>query len=513
MSYIRPRSNTALVFSSVLALFLQTGHSQAAGIGWRAGLEEGDRRMVAKEYPLAEGCFRQALRDVKRDKTSGADDLALCQEKLAAVLYKQDIVDESVPLYLQCLKTLERAHGKESPLLLPRLLELGYIYEFDGNYKQALGVYERAVAIAENAPAGSGGLELAQCKHRLARALYKSGNFQKAEPLYFSCITLLLGCKTLSTGDLLEACLSDYGDLLEKSYGLGKNLPSEVRSELLRDRLDSLPKKAGVPTSNFATAVSIKLAEKEDAAFAGGAETGAGGDTDGGAPRSVMPPLRGLKTTPDPAALEAINRQRIDFYERMIAIDIKTLGAEHPSVARDLCGLAAIQMSAGNYEAARQLFSRALKIYEGVYGDDALLVQRTRSMLDLLNDERATDDGGAAGLGFTASGNLPSLPLAAQKLDTAIRLNYLALLTYSLGKLPESEKLYSWATTDMYLTTGEKSVLLAGALKDYARLLRSLGKVSGPGLNAEMLEADAGVVLKRALRQRVAAQQARGLAP
>ncbi|HMX44809.1 MAG TPA: hypothetical protein PKC93_02605, partial [Candidatus Obscuribacter sp.] len=60
---------------------------------------------------------------------------------------------------------------------------------------------------------------------------------------------------------------------------------------------------------------------------------------------------------------------------------------------------------------------------------------------------------------------------------------------------------------------GEKSVLLAGALKDYARLLRSLGKVSGPGLNAEMLEADAGVVLKRALRQRVAAQQARGLAP
>ena len=37
MSYIRPRSNTALVFSSVLALFLQTGHSQAAGIGWRTG--------------------------------------------------------------------------------------------------------------------------------------------------------------------------------------------------------------------------------------------------------------------------------------------------------------------------------------------------------------------------------------------------------------------------------------------------------------------------------------------
>ncbi len=511
MSYIRPRSNTALVFSSALALLLQYGQAYGAGIGWRAGLEEGDRRMVAKEYPLAEGCFRQALRDVKRDKTSAADDLALCQAKLAAVLYKQDIVDESVPLYLQCLKTLERAHGKESPLLLARLLELGYIYEFDGNYKQAIAVYERAVAIAEKAKAGSGSFELAQCQHRLARALFKNGSFQKAEPLYFSVLSLLLGEKSLSTGDLLEACLSDYADLLEKSYGLGKSLPSEVRSELLRDRLDSLSKKAGVPASNFAKAVSVKLASKDESALAGGTTAGAMSDTGSGEVGSNLPPLRGLKT-PDPAALEAINRQRIDFYERMIAIDIKTLGAEHPSVARDLCGLAAIQMSAGNYEAARQLFSRALKIYQGVYGDDALLVQRTRSMLELISDERDTECSGASELGFTASG-LPQLPLTAQKLDTAIRLNELALLTYSLGKLSESEKLYAWATADMYLTTGESSVLLAGTLKDYARLLRSLGKVSGPGLSAEMLEADAAVVLKRALRQRVAAEQARGPAP
>ena len=45
------------------------------------------------------------------------------------------------------------------------------------------------------------------------------------------------------------------------------------------------------------------------------------------------------------ATLARINKQREEFYERMIAIDVKSLGMNHPSTARDLTGLAYIYIS------------------------------------------------------------------------------------------------------------------------------------------------------------------------
>ena len=92
---------------------------------------------------------------------------------------------------------------------------------------------------------------------------------------------------------------------------------------------------------------------------------------------------------------------------------------------------------------------------------------------------------------------LPTVPLEAQNLDIAISLNYLAALCYSLGKIEDAERIYSWAVADTYLATGEQSLLLAAALTDYARLLRSAGKTP----RAEILEEDARAILRRVVSQ------------
>jgi tetratricopeptide (TPR) repeat protein len=184
----------------------------------------------------------------------------------------------------------------------------------------------------------------------------------------------------------------------------------------------------------------------------------------------------------------------VEFYERMIAIDIKTLGPEHPSVARDLSGLAAVYMAAGRSDRAKELFMRALKIYENVYGGEAALVKRTRAMLELICESETSEENGSPRGNNFVSG-LPVIPLAAQKIDIAIRLNYLAALCYSLGKVAEAEKVYSWALADTYYATGDQSMLLAAGLKDYARVLRSAGNAA----KADALEGDAKVIARRAV--------------
>ena len=155
-------------------------------------------------------------------------------------------------------------------------------------------------------------------------------------------------------------------------------------------------------------------------------------------------------------------------------------------MARDLSGLGAVYMAAGRYDDAKILFMRALKIYEKVYGGDALLAKRTRTILELICDDQSAEESGTtAGTNFVP--DLPAIPVEAQKVDIAIALDYLASLCYSLGKIEDAERIYSWSVADTYRATGEQSLLLAAGLKDYARVLRSAGKVP----RAEILEGEA----------------------
>ena len=62
-------------------------------------------------------------------------------------------------------------------------------------------------------------------------------------------------------------------------------------------------------------------------------------------------------------------------------------------------------------------------------------------------------------------------------LETAKILNDLAYLYYQRGKLKESATVYGWAISSCEGALGENSPLLAACLKDYARVLNSLGKV------------------------------------
>lgn len=483
--------------------------AEAGKSGWRAAVAEGDRRLKYQELELAEGCFRQAWREVRRDPAASADDVAYCARRLAALLQKLDITSESVPLYKRAIKILERAHGKTSVTLIGDLRSLADVFENDGEYKKALELDSRAVELAGSADHAT----LADAVHASGRLNFKVGRPLPAELCYRSSLRLLLEEKALSSSDLLEEIISDYCNLFERSEG--KNLHSAVREELLKDRLALLPQKRGVPLSSFEKEVSVRLANEAVGNMppeergriavpaASGTTTVSGPisaptpnaemsraqiGTDGQAMLPAIPPLQHAA---DFAADQSIDKQKVEFYERMIVVDIKTLGPEHPSVARDLSGLAATYLAGGKLAQSRDLFMRALKIYEKVYGGDALLVRRTRAMLELISEtETAQNNGSDDGAKFTL--DLPPLPLAAQKIDIAVRLSYLASLCFSHGRLESAGEISNWAVADTFYTTGQNSILLAAALKDNARVLRTMGNTA----RAKILEDDANAITR-----------------
>lgn len=481
-SFLPTRSPLLLTGATLVSIMYGSLPASADSADWKVSLVEGERRLSRKEYVLAEDCFRQAWKEARRSHAS-ADETVLCMESLARVLQLEDLTEDSVPLYRKALKLLERAHGKGSDKLLPVLLALGEIQEAEGNSKAAIGYFSRAGGIVART-AGVQSFAYADCEHRLGRARFKAHEAQLAQSNYHSALLIMMTQGSLADVDSLEALIADYSNLLRQVYGEGKPLPSAFQSELWRDRVGLESRNAAVKASVFERAVSTKLADQANSrAESSGA---------------VFRPPAGdaSSASVESAALSLINKQRLEFYERMIAIDIKALGADHPSVARDLSGLASIYMSQNRNGDARPLLERARTIYEGAYGQDNMLYRRTEDALALIAASQGAGEGASPSqplsLDFVKA--LPAVPEQARVLEVALRLNDLAFLSYALGKLEEADTIYHFALASTAFACGDESLLTATCLRDYSRVLRGLGRIE----QAQSMEKDAELIARNA---------------
>lgn len=419
--------------------------------------------MKTKELVPAEICFREAVHDVRKDKTSTADDVVLCLESLAGVLQMQAKTQDATPLYKKSLHILQKAHGKKSEATVPTLIILGNIFNGEAQYRKSARYYQQALSIVE-IKSGRSNLKFADLQHHLGLVLFKAGCPERAEKLYSSSLDVIMNQKELPSSDLLEDVLSDYTHLLRKINNGEKILPSDVQTELLKDRIGDLSRTKNVEDSAWSKEVSgylIKPDTKRD-------------NKPNATQTETLEPSFGVDKRPsDFAAADQINKQRIDFYQRMIAIDAKTLGEEHPSMARDLTGLAYVYILQKKYDQAKILIERALKIYQSAYGSDPLLVQRSRRLLELIECRKQSDMDTRPIQNYLAT--LQPIPIQAQNLEIALRLSYLALLVYSQGKIEDAQKILAWTLSATALSTGEQSILAGACLNDYARVLRSAG--------------------------------------
>ncbi|MBA3992660.1 MAG: hypothetical protein C0469_03975 [Cyanobacteria bacterium DS2.3.42] len=496
----------SVALSVAISPMAMAKEKQQANPDWRTPYVEGERKLKTQELEAAEAAFAEALRNVKSNKNSTAADVALCYQSLASAHYMRDRFYEQVlPLYKKAISTLEKAYGKESPKLVSPLVALAGVREDEGDYKVASKLLTRAIAIVERAD-GKSSLTYGDYLHRLGRVNFKLGFPRKAEDMYYTSLLVVMQQKVLPSSEMLEQHLADYIDLLSKAENRGKSLASAFQKELLKDSASSFNRTQGVAASTFNKEVSVRFApgntsSEEDRIFPNGLAdiAGAGATSSGqsGAPSSSIVTDRQM---PDFVALEAINKQRVDFYERMISTDILSLGPEHPSVARDLNGLASLYLSQRKFAEAKPLLQKSLAIYEKSYTPESSMIKKTQALLQLIEDEQNPQSPANSSVIAEYVSSLPTIPLAAQKLEVAVRLNYLAFLCYCQGKMSNAEKIYSWAVASTAKASGEQSLLSAASLFDFSRVLRSTGRQS----DAETMDSTAQAILRRSISQNAA---------
>ena len=508
----RPISTLLAVCLAAVSLAAPTSaaesHSSSASTSgsvtaWRAALVEGRRRLEHRDLTGAEACFRQAVTDAKRGGAS-TDDTVSCMESLADCLQQEDITEDSYPLYKKSLHRLEKAHGKESVILVPTLGYLGNISMGEGDYAKATTLYQRAVTILEKA-GDANSFVYADFEHRLGRSFAKQNLPREAEKFYRTSLNVMMTHCDLPSADPLNETLADYIDTYRKTTDPGVVRTSSVQKELLRDDPKALGNGKGVATAAFTTEVSIRLADQANDRATG-----------------KSPPLQNTETSPSPtqapipsgsstsinvtgplddfAAGQQIGKQRIDFYERMVAVDIQSLGANHPSVARDLTSLAAVYLEQNDFGNAKPLLQRAFKIYQTTYGDNAQLTEKMRTLVKLVSEEQRAVESGAPPSNEYLS-QLPIIPVTAQTAEVALRLNYLALLCLSYGRLEDAQNIYAWALAATARAAGDRSMLAACCLNDYARALRGTNQAA----RAQEFENDAVAIVRDNLVKKAAA--------
>ena len=456
------------IFSIIVFLSSAVSISQAKEFNWRKHIEEGDRDISRQELSQAENSYRLALEEV-HVQTHNRDGIVICLEKLASVLVLENKIDEALPLYNKSLHMLEFNYGKDSPKLVPTLFAIGSIFESEGDVKIAMEYYNKALAINEKhyGPLSPG---VAESLHHLGHANFSSGKPEKAEEQYKSSLSILMQQSSLASSKQLENLLQDYGDMLKKNDNSDKSLVSDFQTEVLKDRRGFPVPTTGVPPSAWQK--QMAFASEKSSAYQNNEE------------QQIL--LRGFKQPFNDSTLAPAFKTMADdlygqhsyahgeeYYERMIAIDIKALGPYHPSVADDLTGLALFYISQQKYSEAAPLLRRALSVYESVYGGNNLLVTRTRSQLaDVLNKLGQTQQAMALYEQVFSKGGIVTEP---NNLQTARMLNELAFLYYSQGRLEDARTIYQWALASTKGAVGEQNILVAACLKDYANVLRGLG--------------------------------------
>lgn len=486
-----------LNFFICLSLLLSTATPAfSLDAAWKADLVQGEQYLATKQLEKAEDSFRAALKEIKRSPHS-PEEMALCLESLAKTIYMEDQIYEPIPLYKKAVKQLQKAYGPKDLRLVPDLIALGDIFENEGDYKKALKFYNQALTISSDQGACHN-LTCADCLHRIGRVYVKQGNFKDAEENFLQVLSVVMEQKSLSSTDFLEDDLIDYISLLYKTEYNASIRSSVLENELLKDKFGVFQKKQTTDETAYSTGVKASLAERiergerPDIKNITGITSSDSTNSQTSLPRIQIDPIPGRSS--DFAALQDIQNQRIIFYERLIETDIKSLGPNHPSVARDLTWLSYIYISQKQYDKARPLLLNARDVYSQAYASDPNRdkLQHVDLLLALISEEQNPQ---ASVIDTEYLKNLPLLPDKAKTLEVALRLNDLAFMLYCQNKNDKSLKVYYWALASLVGTCGDRNPLTACCMIDMSKLLRLAGKPA----DAAKLEGSARAIARKEL--------------
>jgi len=255
--------------------------------------------------------------------------------------------------------------GEESLQRAAYLNNLALIQDSTGAYKDAKALFERALAITEQA-LGPDHPDVASILGNSANVHMHMGAFGEAKPL----LERALAIKEKAFGPDHPDFAATLNNLADNQDSMG--LYEEAKA--LYERALTIREKALGPDHALVAATLNNLARVHDS-------TGANQEAKALFERALAILEKALGSDhPDVAAalnnLAELHHSRGAYKEakalhmRALAIFEKALGSDHPYVAQSLNNLASIHYSTGAYEEATALFERTLAIFEKTLGPD-----------------------------------------------------------------------------------------------------------------------------------------------
>jgi tetratricopeptide (TPR) repeat protein len=272
-------------------------------------------------YPQAAQPYLPHLRAAATAATRTDPPAATLLNNLAGLLQAQGDYAAARLLFERALAIREQALGPSHPDTATSLNNLADLLRAQGDYGAARPFFERALAIDE-AAYGPTHPDVATDLNNLAILLQDMGDYAAARLLYKRALTIreqVLG----SSHPYTATSLNNLAGLLRMQKDYGAARPLYERALTIREQ--------ALGPTHPDTAQSLN---------------------------NLALLLQDIRNY---AAARP-------FLERALAIYEQTLGATHPDTATSLNNLAALLQTHGDYAAARPLYERALAINEAVYG-------------------------------------------------------------------------------------------------------------------------------------------------
>ena len=268
-------------------------------------------------------------------------------------------------LYERAIAIYENALGPEHPVLGLTLSNLANVYAATGEYTQAQARHERAVAISEKA-LGADHPEVAATLGNFANLYSAIGESGRARTLRERVLVISERALGSAHPDVAKALVN----LANAHAATGEHVPAVA---LYERALAILVKAVGPNHPDVATCLeglaNVDSATGEYAQARTRYERALAirEATHGLEHPDVAKSLNNLAVLHDAAGEYA---QARTLHERALAIRDKALGPDHPQVAASLNNLALVLSATGEYARAGTLQERAVAIYEKAFGPD-----------------------------------------------------------------------------------------------------------------------------------------------
>jgi tetratricopeptide (TPR) repeat protein len=294
----------------------------------------------------------------------------------AAALTLQGKADQAAKLYKRSLTLQQRALGADNPALIQTMIDLGSIYESQGNHPAAMVLYNRVFAINQK-KFGPAAPQTAISLHRLARGHQDEGKMVVAEKEYKQLLSLLNAGKLSNSTDAVQS-LRDYAGLLKQQDRKPEADEIESRAAKMENSIAELRPALPEPAAALQSTIQTTNAANQDPQINAASTVINLSEED---PNNQKDLANIYGTMANVYYKQSRYADAEPLYKRLIQIDEISLGANHPGLAGDLTNLALVYVSEKRYADAEPLIKRALQIYTSAYGSDNSLVAKSQALL------------------------------------------------------------------------------------------------------------------------------------